>query len=364
MKKYFTFIMILIVINVAGCNNGITNADNQKKEEISSETEEKDKENSQEEISNPYFNSTKKLDYKGDFTFTDSRETENVNVRCEHLGDSEYGSLYQIVFDQIDRAQIPEELLNIGYFYVEKEKIYRCLELSEEQKTAIITLGQVPDEAEVVCQSTEIEDTNQDKGWHKKIHINGDFIKYSCYDDTSATNFYETFVWQKDVGIILYRRGYAAELDAMTLWMEDRVENPHEFSMEVADKSENDLSIYGKWKIVEQTGSGYIYGEFSMDDYVGDIITIDKDYIESDIPLEKTRLENPKYEMKEQSRNDFYMIIHSDYDSFGFEDDTPTMVEVYGENDTWDEFGGEFWIKDKNHLIFLGPVFFLAEKVE
>ena len=134
---------------------------------------------------------------------------------------------------------------------------------------------------------------------------------------------------------------------------------------DVSDNSENNLAIiYGKWKIVEQTGSGYIYGEFSMDDYVGGIITIDKDYIESDIPLEKTRLENPKYEIKEQSRNDFYMIIHSDYDSFGFEDDTPTMVEVYGENDTWDEFGGEFWIKDKNHLIFLGPVFFLAEKVE
>lgn len=66
---------------------------------------------------------------------------------------------------------------------------------------------------------------------YEKIIFKNDLIEYSYYDDSVATNFYETFIWEKDVGIILYRRGYAAELNAITLWLEKYIDNPHEFSI-------------------------------------------------------------------------------------------------------------------------------------
>ncbi len=138
----------------------------------------------------------------------------------------------------------------------------------------------------------------------------------------------------------------------------------HAAMPDASGNGENDSLIYGKWKIIEQTGSGYIYGEVSLDDYIGGVITIDKDYIESDIRLGRHRLENPRYKIKQQNKYEFYMVIHSDYSSFGFKDDTPTMIEVHDGSDDWGEFGTTFWIRDEKHLIFLGPVFFLAERME
>lgn len=36
-------------------------------------------------------------------------------------------------------------------------------------------------------------------------------------------------------------------------------------------------------------GYGYIFGEFSMEDYVGGIVTIDEDYMECDLPMGKRK---------------------------------------------------------------------------
>ncbi len=44
-------------------------------------------------------------------------------------------------------------------------------------------------------------------------------------------------------------------------------------------------AIYGKWKILDMVGYGYIYGEFSMKDYVGGTVTIRENYIETNLPL-------------------------------------------------------------------------------
>ena len=49
---------------------------------------------------------------------------------------------------------------------------------------------------------------------------------------------------------------------------------------------------------------------------------------------------------------------------FGFKSKQIKSITVFDDNDEWDEFGCIFWIRDKEHLIFLGPVYFLAERIE
>ena len=64
-------------------------------------------------------------------------------------------------------------------------------------------------------------------------------------------------------------------------------------------------AIYGKWKILNMVGEGYIYGDFSMEDYVGGIITIRENYMETNLPLGRWKLNNPIYKLKKQNEDDF-----------------------------------------------------------
>lgn len=123
--------------------------------------------------------------------------------------------------------------------------------------------------------------------------------------------------------------------------------------------------IYGKWKILKMVGEGYIYGEFSMDDYVGGIVSIHENFIETDLPLGRWKLDNPIYKLEKQNGDDFWEYSHANiHNGFGFKSEQIELVKVFDNNDEWDEFGGIFWIRDKTHLIFFGPVYFLAEKIQ
>jgi len=231
MKNLLAFTVIFIIISIIDCSKPEIFTDNQGKKSSQNKIESHVGNDLQVSTLNPFFNTSMRIEFKGDFTFSDSRETENVNVNCEFLGNSEYGDLYHIVFDQIDRAEIPEKLLDLGYFYVEKKKIYRLQELSEEEIKTLLESGEILKDAVIVCQNKEVKDKNKDKGWHEKITIKGGIVEYSSYDDSSTTNFYETFVWKEGAGIILYRRGYGAELEAITLWQEEWIDNPHDFNL-------------------------------------------------------------------------------------------------------------------------------------
>lgn len=56
-------------------------------------------------------------------------------------------------------------------------------------------------------------------------------------------------------------------------------------------------------------GYGYIYGEFSMKDYVGGTVTIRENYIETDLPLGRWKLKNPVYKLEKQNEEDFWEYI-------------------------------------------------------
>lgn len=141
-------------------------------------------------------------------------------------------------------------------------------------------------------------------------------------------------------------------------------QQPEESKENMKPKSEEIGGIYGKWKILDMVGHGYIFGEFSMEDYVGGVVTIDKDYMETDLPMGKYRLENPEYKLTTQSENEFLEGTKVSVENiFGFKPDKIQMVEVRNGYNGYNGFV-RFWIRDETHLIFHGPVYFLAEKVE
>lgn len=180
---------------------------------------------------NSYFPQIEEREYKGDFTFTDERDTKTVSVRYNYLGSSKSGRLYQIKFDVIPELKIPNELLDLGYFYVREMDIIRFKTLSQKQIKKILSDNVVPENASIVCQLKPQINIIQD-GIQEEIKVCDNLIEY-CYSDNSvSTNFYETIIWKRNIGIILYRRGYAAELDSITLWLEEYVKKPHEFSIE------------------------------------------------------------------------------------------------------------------------------------
>lgn len=124
-------------------------------------------------------------------------------------------------------------------------------------------------------------------------------------------------------------------------------------------------AIYGKWKILDMVGYGYIYGEFSMKDYVGGTVTIRENYIETNLPLGRWKLKNPIYKLEKQNEEDFWEYSHANIHSgFGFKSEKIKAVTVFDDKDEWDEFGNIFWIRDKDHLIIFGPVYFLAKRIE
>lgn len=67
--------------------------------------------------------------------------------------------------------------------------------------------------------------------------------------------------------------------------------------------------IYGKWKILDMVGYGYIYGEFSMKDYVGGTVTIRENYIETDLPLGRWKLKIQFINWKNKMKRIFGSIV-------------------------------------------------------
>lgn len=208
-----------LLISLSGCGSAI---DNQEVKDS------KDTKN----ITNTWFDTAENVAYKGDSSFPMERpDTFDCHIRNVYVGESPQGALYQLMIDVPAVAQVPEEVLNIGFFYVEPDRIYRMLELSQEEQRKLLADGEIPDSAVVICQEQAIKDKNNKKGWHERIDRNGELTGYYRWNDETATNFYEWIIWKEHVGIILYKRGYAAELEDITMWREQYVEKPHDFDL-------------------------------------------------------------------------------------------------------------------------------------
>ncbi len=191
---------------------------------------------SNDENDNPYFflNNITKVEYIGNFEFY-SVETETGGIGSEEIEVElsvkkekmlENGILYsmEIINDgkfQFADSEIGErdqKRLNLGYFYVQAEKIYLIRDMKIESD---ITEKELIDKGKIICQPSPREDImdSDEKGWHEYIKIIGDRCEFCSYANFIETDWWEVFVWQKELGLIEYRSGRGAGRDRIDIMM-------------------------------------------------------------------------------------------------------------------------------------------------
>lgn len=135
---------------------------------------------------NSFFFNDHKIEfiYKGNFLFDDTI-TENAKLYVSEIAELKDGKLYHLKIESI--TGVPDNRLDLGFFYVKQD---------EATKDA---LGK------------------DNKGWHQYIAANGNKREYHSYNNLVETGFYESFVWEKNRGLIKYRSGFGAERDSIDL---------------------------------------------------------------------------------------------------------------------------------------------------
>ena len=145
------------------------------------------------------------------------------------------GKLYELKLDFIEG--VPIERLCLGYFYVQKDKIYK-IELTEENLNKVKKGEGLPDSSVIVCQDKELKDTlsKDEPGFHHYLEVDGDKREYHSYNNQVSTGYYESYTWDKGKGLINYRSGYGAERDSIELQLKNgysstpKAERLHTFS--------------------------------------------------------------------------------------------------------------------------------------
>lgn len=173
---------------------------------------------------NPYFfpDDNSLIKYNGTFEFfgmdpetgiLESKE-EEIEVSVSRVKILENGILYNMkivndgkfYFDDSETGEYDSNRLDLGYFYVQKDKIFLIRDVEIEPN---ITERELINEGKIICQSESMEDTldSGKKGWHESIEVIGDRCHFSSYADYSETDWWEGFVWQKGLGLVEYKSG-------------------------------------------------------------------------------------------------------------------------------------------------------------
>lgn len=238
MKKVLAIILVVGFLFTSGCTktNNIPNISNQgsdannlkqptqadvtpNKSDAPTKTEAPSSTNTTDTgaVSNLFFfkDNDVKLTYKGDFLFDDIVE-KDVTMNINELANLRYGKLYELKLDSIEG--IPNDRFSLGYFYVQKDKIYK-IEPTAENFSKLKTSEELPDGSVIVCQDKEIKDIlgKDEPGFHHYLEINGDKREYHSYNNQVDTGYYESLTWEKGKGLINYRSGYGAERDTIEL---------------------------------------------------------------------------------------------------------------------------------------------------
>lgn len=155
------------------------------------------------------------VSYKGTFSFNDFAE-KDIKLLINEVKSLKHGNLYELKLSSI--KEIPADRLCLGYFYVQKDRIYK-IDPTKENLDKLASSEKIPKNSTIVCQDKEIKDTlgKEEAGWHYNIEVLGDKREYHSYNNLVSTGYYEAFTWEKGKGLISYRSGFGAERDSIEL---------------------------------------------------------------------------------------------------------------------------------------------------
>ncbi|MCX7749583.1 MAG: hypothetical protein N2645_22210 [Clostridia bacterium] len=234
MKKVLIIILAIGFIVTTGCAKPNYNRDNTEQSSNAnslkpsaqdnlntnrpdSDTNEPDDMNA-ETVENSFFfkSNVSQLNYTGKFLFSEETVEKDVKLYINVVANLKYGKLYELRLDSV--KDVPDDRLGLGYFFVQKDKIYRVVQ-TEENLDKLKRSEEVPNDSAIVCQDKEIKDTlgEDEPGWHQYIKVDGNKRKYYSYSNQVATGYYESFIWEKNKGLINYRSGFGAERESIEL---------------------------------------------------------------------------------------------------------------------------------------------------
>ncbi len=226
MKKIAILFVSLITFLACGCESNFSSEGNSNlsdiiktepviKADTTNLTEEESSNSSLVVILNPYFIDDDSISLNGSFLFDDDIEKE-VALRINQITTLKEGRLFELKIDPIEG--IPDDRLNLGYFYEQKDKIIRILP-TEENLKGLKNDNVIPPDSVIVCQGDEIKDklSQAEKGWHQYIEINADKCEFHSYNNQVDTGYYESFTWEKNKGLVYYQSGYGAGRDSIEL---------------------------------------------------------------------------------------------------------------------------------------------------
>lgn len=90
----------------------------------------------------------------------------------------------------------------------------------------------IPTGSNIVCQEEEIKDKlkQEQKGYHQYLLVKEDLREYHSYNNMVESGYFETFIWERNVGLKYYKSGYGAELSLVELELlndDDKWEESH-----------------------------------------------------------------------------------------------------------------------------------------
>ena len=196
-------------------NTGIASATSNKKTE-DAETDYINEDNKPQ--SNTFFfkNNITEATYSGTFAFGEDVQTLDVKLSVEQVAQLKDGAVYELELEPFDG--VGEERLNLGYFYVQKNIIYK-FSASQESLESLKSSDKLPEDSVIVCQEKELKDNlgEDESGFHNYIEVDGNKRVYHSYNDMTGTGYFESFTWEKNNGLVSYRSGFGAENDLIEL---------------------------------------------------------------------------------------------------------------------------------------------------
>ena len=187
------------------------------------------------EVTNPFFfkDGEKIISYKGIFAAGMEGELLECNIKLKivSLGRCQNGKLYNIRVDPSDSAlrELSEhdgywgdldywtDHLNLGYFYVAADKIYKLTMI--DNLDMIMIDENKSQHYYITCQDEELIDMRDpdENGWHHYIRVNGNQRESHFYNTAVETGYYEHITWENEVGLVRYASGYGAEREKIEL---------------------------------------------------------------------------------------------------------------------------------------------------
>jgi len=352
MRKALAMVLVFGLLFAFGCNKAnIPNADeNSNRENIQAENSSS--------VNNPFFNpNVEQLNYKGKFIFDDIVE-KDVKLNINEVAKLEDGIVYELRIDGI--MEVPEERLSLGYFYVQKDKIYK-IEPTEGNLRKIKDNGQLPEDSVIVCQDGEINDElGEERGLHRYLEVKGDVRKYHSYNDLVESGYFETIIWEKEKGMISYRSGFGAgrDLVELDLGKYNKQESEEQSNINISENSEN---FYGVWEFIEPVTVHGFTPEESLKYLSKQFI-----YMPLFCRCGPKGLNNPKYLIEKLGRESFGDDLRQYLDKNNIDVDFANKIVIFRDDEKqekWEAFGGEFYIVGDKIIVVIDGKLYGMKKV-